>query len=169
MMGRGVGKSDQHQPFGASIGGCELLAGHIYFGVRDCTLIIAARSLRPENRFMVTNETPEEKRLQHASFVIHATRGVVRDQRTRRRVMVIVVIAALLLMASGATVLQGPLNPHERPGWFIFFWLICAWLTITAILIAVFDLLIVTSSARKAERAMRDQVERESSLHPPDH
>src|SRR5438270_5760896 len=112
---------------------------------------------------MVTNETREEKRLQHGSFVIHVTRGVVRDQRTRRLVMVIILVAAILLIVSGATVLQGPLNPHERPGWFIFFWLVCAWLTVTAILIAVFDLLILTSAGRKAERTMREQLEKESS------
>ena len=31
--------------------------------------------------------SPEEKRLQAASFLVHATRGVIRDQNTRRYAM----------------------------------------------------------------------------------
>src|ERR1041385_6397619 len=90
---------------------------------------------------MVTNETPEGKPLQHTSFVIHATRGVIRDRKTRRRVMVLVLTAALILMIFGSAVLQKVLYPREHPGWFLFFWLVCAWLTTTAILLAAFDLL----------------------------
>ena len=30
---------------------------------------------------------PEEKNLEAVSFVVHATRGVIRDQRTRRKAM----------------------------------------------------------------------------------
>ena len=112
---------------------------------------------------MVTNETPEGKPLQHASFVIHATRGVIRDQKTRRRVMVFVLTAALVLMIFGSTVLQKVLNPRERPGWFLFFWLVCAWLTTTAILLAAFDLLMLRAEARKAKRELRKEMERTSS------
>ncbi|HEY4283974.1 MAG TPA: hypothetical protein VGM62_12985 [Chthoniobacterales bacterium] len=112
---------------------------------------------------MVTNDTPEEKRLRMASFVIHATRGLVRDQKTRRRVMLVIVAGAVLLMVSGSTFLQEFLNPHERPGLFVFFWLVCGWLTITAILIAVLDVLLVTAGGRKAGQELREKAERESS------
>ena len=107
----------------------------------------------------MVNHTPEEKRLQHGSFAIHVTRGVIRDQRTRRQVMIVVLVAAVVLMILGTTILQGPLDPHERPGWFIFFWLICAWLTTTAILLALFDLLALTSAARKARQKLREDIE----------
>jgi hypothetical protein len=112
---------------------------------------------------MVTNDTPDEKRLRVASFVIHATRGLVRDQKSRRRVMMVMLGWAVLLMVSGSTFLQGALDPHERPGWFVLFWLVCAWLTITAILIAILDVLMVSAGARKAERELREKIERESS------
>ena len=115
---------------------------------------------------MATNETPEQKHLQHASFVIHATRGVIRDPKTRRKVMVIVLTAAIVLMISGTTFLKGALNPHERPGWFLFFWLVCAWLTITAILISLFDLLVLSSGARKARRQLRNEMDEERSRDP---
>jgi hypothetical protein len=110
---------------------------------------------------MAMNDLPPEKRLRHAEFVIHATRGLIRDQRNRRRAMVIVITAAVVLMILGATILKNALNPHEQPGWFIFFWFVCAWLTITAILIAVFDLLTVTSEGRKAERELRSRIEQD--------
>lgn len=115
---------------------------------------------------MVTNEEPEEKRLQHASFAIHATRGIIRDQKTRRRVMVCVLTVALILMISGVTFLRRALDPHQHPGWFIFFWLICAWLTVTVILISIFDLLMLTRGARDAQRQLRDEIKRQST--PPD-
>jgi uncharacterized ion transporter superfamily protein YfcC len=112
---------------------------------------------------MVTNETPEEKPLQPASFVIHVTRGVIRDQKTRRRVMVLVLTAAIIVMIFGATILRKVLDPHERPGWFLFYWLVCAWLTMTAILLALFDLLMLRIEARKAERDLRKEMENASS------
>ena len=126
----------------------------------------AAVPLRQTN-LMVTNEIPDEKPLQHTPFVIHATRGVIRDQKTRRRVMVLLLTVAIVLMIFGTTVLQSILNPHERPGWFLFYWLVCAWLTVTAILIAVFDLLMVTSEGRKAERQLRENMRGEPSEPPP--
>ena len=117
---------------------------------------------------MVTNETPEEKPLQPASFVIHVTRGVIRDQKTRRRVMVLVLTAAIIVMIFGATILHKVLDPHERPGWFLFYWLVCAWLTMTAILLALFDLLMLRIEARKAERDLRKEMENASSGTPGD-
>ena len=112
---------------------------------------------------MVTNEESEEKHLQHASFAIHATRGIIRDQKMRRRVMVVVLTVAMMLMISGVTFLRRVLDPHQHPGWFIFFWLICAWLTVTVILISIFDLLMLTRGARNAQRQLRDEIERQSA------
>lgn len=117
---------------------------------------------------MVTNETPEEKPLQHASFVIHATRGVIRHPKTRRRVMVFVLTTAVVLMIFGTTVLQKTLDPHQRPGWFLFFWLVCAWLTTTAMLLAVFDLLMLRTEARKARRELRKEMNKAPPRAPTD-
>jgi len=75
--------------------------------------------------------------------------------------MVVVLTVALVLMILGTTVLRPALDPHERPGLFALFWLVCAWFTVTAILIAVFDLLIVTTTARKTERELREKIERD--------
>jgi hypothetical protein len=115
---------------------------------------------------MAANNPSGEKPLQTASFVVHATRGLIRDHGTRRKAMLIVLFAALLFIVIGSTLLQSVLDPRQHPGWFIFFWIVCAWLTMTAILLAVFDLLMVKTGAAKAKDALRSKMEAESS--PPD-
>src|ERR1700730_6256240 len=105
----------------------------------------------------MVESSPEEKPLRTMSFVIHATRGVIRDHNVRRKTMFVLVMIALALLFAGSTILQSFLNPHEHPVWFILFWLICAWLAVTAVLLAVFDLLMVKSEARKAERILREK------------
>jgi hypothetical protein len=111
---------------------------------------------------VATDNSPEGEPLQTTSFAIHATRGILRDQKTRRRVMVIVLTSALVLMIAGVTFLKTFLDPHEHPWWFIFFWLVCAWLTVTAILLSIFDLLMVGKGARDAQRQLRDQMQKQS-------
>jgi hypothetical protein len=59
---------------------------------------------------------------------------------------------------AGATLLNSILNPRAHPVWFIFYWLVCGWLTITAMLLALFDLLVVRAQARKAQRLLRGEV-----------
>ena len=100
---------------------------------------------------------PEEKPLRTASFVVHATRGVIRDQKTRRKAMFALVAIAFLFVVAGVLFLQSPLDPRAHPVWFILFWAACGWLTLTAILLAVFDLLMVKMEARKTERSLREK------------
>ncbi len=106
----------------------------------------------------MAQNSPEGKPLRTFSFVIHATRGVIRDQNARRKTMFVVVLVALVLLLCGSTFLESALNPHDHPVWFILFWLICAWLALTAMLLAVFDMLMVRAAARKAERILRSQL-----------
>jgi protein-S-isoprenylcysteine O-methyltransferase Ste14 len=73
--------------------------------------------------------------------------------------MFVLLVAALILLISGSTFLQSMLNPREHPAWFILFWLICAWLTLTAMLLAIFDLLTLRLEARIAQRASRAKSE----------
>jgi protein-S-isoprenylcysteine O-methyltransferase Ste14 len=107
---------------------------------------------------------PPEKQLWILSFVVHATRGVIRDQNTRRKTMFVVLVVALVLLFSGSTFLQSNLNPHEHPVWVIFYWLVCVWLTLTAMLLALFDMLVVRAQTRNAGKLLRDKLsETESS------
>jgi protein-S-isoprenylcysteine O-methyltransferase Ste14 len=96
--------------------------------------------------------------LRTASFVVHATRGVIRDQTTRRNTMFVLLVVALVLLFAGSTFLQSVLNWREHPFRFFLYWFVCGWLTLTAMLLALFDLLVVRAQARKAEKLLRDEI-----------
>ena len=105
-------------------------------------------------------ESPDEKNLRSVSFVVHATRGLLRDQNTRRWAMFVLLLAALLLIFAGSTFLGSWLDPREHLIRALVFWFICVWLTVTALLLSFFDLLMVRAEARRAERAIREEVAR---------
>ena len=104
--------------------------------------------------------SPKQRNLRVAGFVTHATRGILRDQQTRRQAMFWTIIVAAVMLFCGATFLAPTLDPRIRLGWFIFYWLACAWLTVTAVLLAVFDLLTVRAQARKEKRCLTQQIAR---------
>ena len=101
---------------------------------------------------------PPENRLRMAPFTIHATRGLLRDPKLRRIMMAISVAIAIVMLVTGLTVFRSWLHPHEHPWRFIFFWFACAWQTVLAILLALFDLLLVRADARAARKAFTEQV-----------
>ncbi|HEY4782789.1 MAG TPA: hypothetical protein VIH54_13295 [Chthoniobacterales bacterium] len=103
------------------------------------------------------DELPE-KTLRTTSFVVHATRGVIRDQTARRKTMFVLLVVALVFLFAGSTLLHSILNPRAHPVWFIFYWLVCGWLTVTAMLLALFDLVVVRAEARKAEKLLRPEL-----------
>jgi hypothetical protein len=109
-------------------------------------------------RASITVNEPEEKPLRTASFIVHATRGVIRDQRTRRTAMFVVLVVAMALVFAGTTFLQAPLNPREHPLGFALFWAACGWLTLTALLLALFDLLMTRLELRQAKRRLEEEV-----------
>jgi cytochrome bd-type quinol oxidase subunit 2 len=108
---------------------------------------------------------PEEKKLRSVPFVLHATRGLIRDRAMRRKVIAILLTVAVVMVLAGSTFFRVPLNPREHFGWFALFWLACAWFTITSLLLAVFDLLLLRAEGRAARRALRERV-RPSSTRP---
>jgi heme/copper-type cytochrome/quinol oxidase subunit 2 len=111
----------------------------------------------------MANDSSNEKPLRTISFVIHATRGLIRDHVIRRKTMFVLLVIALVLLFAGATFLQGVINPREHPFWFILFWLVCSWLTVTAMLLAIFDLLMVRLEARRAQRQLRENLKSDLS------
>jgi len=110
---------------------------------------------------------PKEKPLQALPFTTHATRGVIRDRKMRRKAMFALLVVALLMVIAGSTFLQEPLNPRGHFGRFATFWLVCAWLTATSLLLALFDVLIVRAEGRAARRKAREQFA-PSTSHPPE-
>ena len=101
----------------------------------------------------------EPPRLRIVSFAIHSARGLVRDQTMRRWAMFIALVVAMFMVFLGTTFLQPLLSSH--PGWFVFFWVTCAWFTLTALLLALFDLLILRVQDRAARKVLREKLKRE--------
>jgi hypothetical protein len=101
-------------------------------------------------------ETPPPKRLRIVPFSIHATRGLLRDQRSRRKTMVFSLVVAVVMLLAGLTVLRPWLNPHEHPWRFILFWFACAWETLLVLLLALLDMLLIRAEARAARGALRE-------------
>lgn len=69
-------------------------------------------------------------------------------------------LGAVLMVFVGAVLIEARLRAH--PLLFLGYWGVCAWFTLAAALLAIFDLLVV----RAAGRAMQRKLERE--LTPPD-
>jgi hypothetical protein len=103
----------------------------------------------------------EPARLRIVSFAIHSARGVIRDQATRRWVMFITLVIAMLMLFSGTTFLQPLLSTREHRGWFVLFWVACAWLTLTALLLALFDLLMLRAQDRAARKILSEKLDRD--------
>src|SRR5712691_4962954 len=105
---------------------------------------------------------PNKRNLRIASFATHATRGLLRDKTMRRMAMFWTVIVAVMMLFCGATFLAPCLDPRVRPGWFILYWLACGWLTVTVVLLAIFDLLLVRVKAREEKRRLAQKIMDES-------
>ncbi len=105
---------------------------------------------------------PNERKLRIASFATHAARGLLRDPQRRRQVMFWTVIVAVVMLFLGATFLAPVLNPRLRPGWFILYWLACAWVTVTAVLLALFDLLQVRVQGRAEKRRLAEEIRKQA-------
>jgi uncharacterized membrane protein SirB2 len=81
--------------------------------------------------------------------------------------MAVLLVVALVMMVVGFFGLRQWLEPREHPARFIFFWLACGWITFTTLLLALLDLLLLRAGARRARKALREEVGETSDLNPP--
>jgi hypothetical protein len=85
-------------------------------------------------------------------FILALTVGVIRDPRTRRLVMFYNLLVALVMAFLGVTFLAAVLREHI---WvFAFYWMACAWLTIAASLLALYDMVAIRAAARQERRRL---------------
>jgi hypothetical protein len=87
--------------------------------------------------------------------IILVTRGIILDPRTRRWAMFILLLAALVMVFAGSTFLSDSIAP---PLTFLAYWGVCAWLTFGALLLALWDILLVRAAARRARRELEKQI-----------
>ena len=76
--------------------------------------------------------------------------------------MLIAIAVALVLIVGGSTVFSRALDPHAHPLWCVLYWLACAWMTTLALLLAIYDALVVRREARR----LRETLQREFSAKP---
>lgn len=100
------------------------------------------------------------------SFVTHATRGLIRDGGMRRKIMSALIVLAVLMLIAGSTFLQDLLNPREYALRFILYWVACAWFTIAALLLALFDALMVRAQGRAARKTLGKEFSADPSVSP---
>ena len=95
-------------------------------------------------------------------FIIQISKGIVRDTAMRRSAMFYALLAALSMLFAGAVLIDRWLREHLLL--FIAWWVACAWLTLLAVLLALFDMLVLRAAARRERR----RLEREFLRKPPD-
>jgi len=88
------------------------------------------------------------------SFILLVSKGILRDRHMRRTVLFWVIAAALLMVAVGALLLDDWLMHNLLIA--LLYWGACAWLTLTSVLLAFFDMLVVRGeAARERQRFKR--------------
>lgn len=90
------------------------------------------------------------------SFILLISKGILRDRVQRRAMLFWMVVATLVQLAVGVFVLDEWLMAH--PLLFLAYWGICLWLTITVLLLAIYDLLAVRVEARWERERIKKQV-----------
>ena len=100
---------------------------------------------------------PPKKSFWIVPFTVQVTRGLLRDERSRRKTMGISLLIAVVMLGAGLTVLRPWLNPREHPWRFIFFWFACAWETLLVLLLALLDLLLIRAQARALRKASQEE------------
>ena len=91
-----------------------------------------------------------------APFIILVTKGILRDRQMRRTVLFWLIVAALGMLGMGAALLDGWLSEH--PLLFLLYWGACFWLTLTALLLALYDLLALRGAARRETQQLKGKV-----------
>ena len=89
-------------------------------------------------------------------LVILLSKGILRVQRTRRLAMLWLVGSAVVMLFLGSLLLSDTWA-RAHPWLYFFYWVACGWLTLTGVLLALLDILLL----RAAARAMRRQLERQ--------
>lgn len=70
--------------------------------------------------------------------------------------MFLLLLVALIMLFLGSTFLNGSLM--ERPVLLLGFWALCAWLTFCALLLALYDMVMLRVAAARQRRRLREEI-----------
>jgi hypothetical protein len=87
------------------------------------------------------------------SFILLISKGILRDRSMRRRALFWIVAGALFLLGAGVMLLDEWLSTH--PVIFLLYWGACLWLTVSSMLLAFYDMLLIRQEAREERRKSR--------------
>jgi hypothetical protein len=73
-------------------------------------------------------------------------------------------LAAILMVFVGSAVIE--INARAHPFLFLAYWGVCAWLTLTVVMLAIFDILAVRAAGRAARRQLERELLSENDPHP---
>jgi hypothetical protein len=91
--------------------------------------------------------------LNNRKFIIQVCKGLIRHPRARRMLMFYSVLIAIVLAFAGATLLWPLLRQH--PFLFLGYWAACVWITILAVLLALYDMAKVRQEGRLERHRLR--------------
>ena len=89
-------------------------------------------------------------------IIILLSKAIVRDQRLRRRTMVGLIGVAVVMLFVGSWAFSDHHWARAHPYVFFAYCATCAWLTLTGVLLALLDIMVI----RAAGRATRRELER---------
>lgn len=77
-------------------------------------------------------------------------RPIALNQGSRRGAIFTLTMVTLVMLFLGSTAFDGYLSTHV--GAFVVYWLLCAWLTLTFMVLALYDMLALVLAGRRARR-----------------
>ena len=89
------------------------------------------------------------------SFILLVSKGILRDRTMRRKALFGIVLAVLFMLGLGILVLDEWLNAHVIV--FLLYWGACFWLTLSCILLAFYDMLLVRLEAQVERRRIKSR------------
>jgi hypothetical protein len=96
-------------------------------------------------------------------MILLLTKGLIRDQVARRKLMFWIMLACVVMVAAGWLFFSDELWMRQHPWTAIGFWAVCGWLLLTAMLLALLDILAVRAMHRAARRALEKRLLEEES------
>ena len=94
--------------------------------------------------------------MNNPKFIIQISKGLIRSQRARRTMMFYTVLVSLVLLFAGFTFLWTLLREH--PFIFLIYWAGCAWITLLAVLLALYDMAKVRGEVRREKRRLEREL-----------
>ena len=90
-------------------------------------------------------------------LVILVSKGILRNPRMRRLVMLWLMGASVVMLFFGSWLLPDAWA-RAHPWLYSLYWFVCGWFTLTAVLLALLDILLIRAMARATRRQLEQDI-----------